>query len=267
MRNIKEKILIGAFVMYSALFLCAETDSAASRIGRAEELSQEIRARLGQKKKLLPKHEEFLFPEFSDGEFYFFIELNRMSPLVKSLKQSIADSRLSSHRKEVFLQRTTPLSKEQAWEEILLTLPETSPLLLPGTDTSTPSQAEIDAFLRNIKEIKKLEGDYSGLLMKSPPKEELGHLKMRYFEKILKILPASFNREHPEVEKIYDAFFREVFLPWLDMRDKEKTLSKETRIYLREVCAGFVERIRKIDSPLKDYIYLRLYEKMRAGTH
>ena len=71
MRNIKEKILIGAFVMYSALFLCAETDSMASRIGRAEELSQEIRARLGQKKSCFRSMKNFFSPSSRMENFIF----------------------------------------------------------------------------------------------------------------------------------------------------------------------------------------------------
>lgn len=59
-------------------------------------------------------------------------------------------------------------------------------------------------------------------------------------------------------------FFDEIFVSWISrVKRSESLMDEEIRSHVSNSAESVVVRIKQIDSPLKDYIYLRLYEKMR----
>lgn len=194
--NIKSLRLLVVVLILIFLFLRA---FAGSRENEAIEQVDAIIARIEPGTHLTEAHEKFLFPEFSDEPYSFFIELNRATPLVEDLMQSVLKSNLSAERKEGFRRRTLALSKDAAWEEIILNLYELPPLL-PRTDVRHPSARELKKFSESLVRVKMLEQDFLAEMDSAlKNKDEIVSRKLLYFGELANMLECFWDVSVPEV--------------------------------------------------------------------
>ena len=152
-------------------------------------------------------------------------------------------------------------SKDTAWNEILLNRLEL-PILLPSKRGQASGISE-ENFIKLKEEIKTHLEAYRQELRSGKVLEVLLSLQWEYYPRLVAIMRTPINVSEERQKLLSADFFEEVFEPGFEVQALERALPPTTRNRLIKNAKPFFGEIRKIDSPLKDYIYLRFYEKMR----
>ena len=177
------------------------------------------------------------------------------------LLESVENSELDAEIKESFRVRVLAESKDTAWNEILLNRLEL-PILLPSKRGQASGISE-ENFIKLKEEIKTHLEAYRQELRSGNALELLLSLQGKYYPRLVAIMRTPINVSEERQKLLSADFFEEVFEPGFEVQALERALPPTTRNRLIKNAKPFFGEIRKIDSPLKDYIYLRFYEKMR----
>ncbi|MBP3301694.1 MAG: hypothetical protein J6L64_00975 [Opitutales bacterium] len=207
------------------------------------------------------EQERFLRPKTMEDSQSFFIEMNRCSSLVMRLLEAVENSELDAEIKESFRVRVLAESKDTAWNEILLNRLEL-PILLPSKRGQASGISE-ENFIKLKEEIKTHLEAYRQELRSGKALELLLSLQGKYYPRLVAIMRTPINVSEERQKLLSADFFEEVFEPGFEVQALERALPPATRNRLIKNAKPFFGEIRKIDSPLKDYVYLRFYEKMR----
>ena len=216
------------------------------------------------KRSLTEEQVRFLCPETMQDTRSFFIELNRSSALIKHLAEAVESSALDADSKKLFRERISAESKDMAWNEILLNR-LALPRLLPASASNLSKISEPD-FLRISGRIEKFVEAYHQELVSGKNLEKLFSLQRKYYPLLIEIIEKEVVVSNDRRMDLYFDFFEKVFVRGHKIQALERSMPKEIRDELIRTARPFFRELRKIDSPLKDYIYLRFYEKIREET-
>ncbi len=247
-------------ILAHSFLLGEEPGGCDSRISSVA-IAERIISALKSGASLSVEQKRFLRPKTMEDSQSFFIEMNRCSPLVMRLLESVENSGLDAEIKESFRVRVLAESKDTAWNEILLNRLDL-PILLPSKCGRSSGISE-ESFIELKEEIKKHLEAYRRELRSGKAPEVLLSLQGKYYPRLVEIMRTPINVSEERQKLLSADFFEEVFEPGFDIQALERALPPTTRNRLIKNAKPFFGEIRKIDSPLKDYVYFRLYEKMR----
>ena len=231
----------------------------------ASEILHNIILSIEGNKPLTREQKAFLAPDLIHNENTFFIELNRNTDAVQKLARLIAKSNLPQKRKEAFFGRLTCAAKSEAWEYIIfnkMTLPE----LLPARYSELPF-VDPDELSKLAKEVEHHSNAFLAEIQGMRRPKILVSLQKAFYLPMIKCLRLRLNVPAGTEKEYYSAFFDRTIENDFEINTLVKKLPEEVFALLCDSGNTFFSQIYDIDSPLKDYIYLRLYEKIRAGTH
>ena len=256
--------LVKIALMCAVCFAVPVSALAGTRENRAIEKVNAIIARIEAGMPLTAEQIRFLCPETMQDTRSFFIELNRSSALIKHLAEAVESSALDEDSKKLFRERISAESKDMAWNEILLNR-LALPRLLPSSASNLSKISEPD-FLRISGRIEKFVEAYHQELESGKNLEKLFSLQRKYYPLLIEIIEKEVVVSNDRRMDLYFDFFEKVFVRGHKIQALERSMPKEIRDELIRTARPFFRELRKIDSPLKDYIYLRFYEKIREET-